>query len=160
MTTAYVICELCGATFLTTDDNQDYCHSCRARQAAPKSPRHQKSLENAKKQRTTAKFFGLKALKGSAKQKSWGETLRKECIEKLNAQHKSAVIELLTSELFQNASWWIDRRNAIQQVACDLEKAMILRDKCNAMHAAGESGNAEYNVLASKFEAVINSFKS
>lgn len=157
MTTAYVICELCGATFATNDDHQDFCPSCR--KAMPKSPRHQKSLDNAKKQRETAKFFGLKALKGSAKQKSWGETIRKQCIEKLNAAHKSAVIELLASELFQNASWWIDRRGEIQQIAWDLEKAMILRDKCNAMHAAGESRNAEYNELAKKFQAVIDSFK-
>lgn len=150
-----VICEICGSTYEShSEKDHDVCPSCSARQAAPKS------LDNAKKQRTTAKFFGLKALKGSAKQKSWGETIRKELIEKLNASHKDAVIELLASQLFQDAGWWIDRRNSLAKLASDLEKAMSLRNQCNAMHAAGESGNAEYNELADKFSAIIDSFKS
>ena len=156
-----VICEICGTTYEShSEKDNDVCPSCRARQAAPKSQRHQKSLDNAKKQRTTAKFFGLKALKGSAKQKSWGETIRKELIEKLNASQKDAVIELLASPLFADAGWWIDRRNGLAKLAADLEKALLLRDQCNAMHAAGESGSAEYNALAAQFQAIIDSFKS
>jgi hypothetical protein len=155
-----VICEICGSTYEShSAADHDVCQACTARHAQPKSPKHQKSLDNAKKQRSTAKFFGLKALKGSAKQKSLGETIRKELIEKLNNTHKDAVIELLASALFADAGWWIDRRNGLAKLAADLEKALVLRNQCNAMHANGESGSAEYNALAAQFEAIIALFK-
>ena len=153
-----VICELCGTTF-STISCVEICPSCMSNKATEK--RHQKTLDNAKKQRQIAKFIGLKALKGTAKQKSWAETIRKELIEKISkidSKETHKVFAILSAGVFMTADFWINRRNIIDQVQSDLYKAVELKDKANAMHAAGESGSAEYNEIASQYHAVIEKF--
>lgn len=157
-----IICELCGSTFKSSS-NVDICSKC-STSTGQKMPGEQKSLDNAKNMRQEAKSIGLKALVGSAKQKSWGETIRKQLIDNIkissivSQENGNAVYELLTSSLFQSAAFWIDQRNNLVELQFDLVKAAQLKSKANAMHANGESNTPEYYMIANQFESIIDKF--
>lgn len=68
----------------------------------------QKSLDNAKKQRAASTALGGKALTGSAKQKSWGETLRKDFLSKATPEQAEFILAAKTA---QSAKFWIESRD-------------------------------------------------
>lgn len=69
------------------------------------------SLDKAKNSRKLAKFFGGKALKGSAKQKSWGESIRNTILESNDLTFEQKEKLVVIGGFTQNASFWIDNRN-------------------------------------------------
>lgn len=68
----------------------------------------QKSLDNAKKQRAASTALGGNALTGSAKQKSWGETLRKDFLSKATPEQAEFILAEKTA---QSAKFWIESRD-------------------------------------------------
>lgn len=78
----------------------------------------QKALDNAADARSTAKLFGAKALTGSAKQKSWGEALRKAFIERV--QNEAVLDAMLTNNDAQKAKFWIETRELGHQMITDI----------------------------------------
>tara|TARA_Y100000588_G_scaffold394265_1_gene513828 strand:+ start:7296 stop:7808 length:513 start_codon:yes stop_codon:yes gene_type:complete len=60
--------------------------------------------DKIKEARATAKDFGGKALKGSAKQKNWGESIRAELLKKVNLELARV---LASHDIFENASAFI-----------------------------------------------------
>lgn len=64
---------------------------------------------NAKEARDVAKFFGGKALKGSAKQKEWAEKIRAEKLKTVSSEHAELICE--PDNLLQQAKVWIENRN-------------------------------------------------
>lgn len=157
-----VICELCGATFKSCL-NVAICSNCSsgAKRALPDD---QYSLNNAKRKRQEAKSVGLKALSGTAKQKSWGETIRKQLIDNINTsstvakEDGIAVYELLTSSIFKSAVFWIDQRSNLVELQLNLVKAVQLKSKANSMYANGESNSTEYHIVANQYQAIIDKF--
>lgn len=146
-----VICDKCGETFKTADTNQDYCASCRSA-SSNRTPGHRKALDNAKKSRKSASLVGLKALSGSAKQKSWGEAVRKTFIESLNDDR---TISFLNAATFAKAQFWIDNRNSLQQLQDNIISAIELKEKANALYAQGMVHTEEYQIVAANFHAAI-----
>ena len=154
-----VICELCGATHKSYLD-ENICSQCLPG-AERKLTDHQKSLYDAKINRHEANLVGLKALTGSAKQKSWGEIIRKQFIDNIakssiiTHEESIAVYVMLTSSIFKSAAYWIEQRNNLMGLELDLVKAVQLKSKANAMHAMGESNSAEYRIIADQYHAII-----
>lgn len=75
------------------------------------TPEHKAALAKAKASRQLAKFYGGKALTGSAKQKAWAEDIRQKFLESndLTDEEKE---ELITCGGFTNgAKFWIENRN-------------------------------------------------
>ena len=66
------------------------------------------SLKKAPVSRQDSKIFGGKALSGSAKQKSCGESLRKDFLSRLNNFEEAELV--VTAEIAQNAKFWIESR--------------------------------------------------
>ena len=147
----FVICDKCGETFKSADTTQDYCPSCRST-SSERTPEHQIALDNAKKARQTASFVGLKALTGSAKQKNWGEVIRKTFIESLNDDR---AIHFLTAATFAKAAFWIDNRDSLQQLQDNIKSAINLKEKANALNAQGLAHTEEYHIVAANFHDVI-----
>lgn len=98
-----VICEICGATFQTTSD-LEICGSCK--EGNRKTDKHTKEAQALRK---TAKEFGAKALKGTPKQKKWGENLRLDFI--ISANSIESVKILLCSPSLEKAKFWIENRD-------------------------------------------------
>lgn len=70
-----------------------------------------KALDKARESRKLAKFYGGKALTGSAKQKKWAEDIR-EIYLKSDALTDEQKIELVTCGGFTDtAKFWIENRN-------------------------------------------------
>ena len=106
-----VICEICGSTF-TTSSSSDACSHCKT-SSSKSSSKNSYSLNKAKEARKTASSNGLKALTGSDKQKSWGESIRKDFLASVSQE----AIYLLASSYFAKASFWIDNRNNLKQLS-------------------------------------------
>lgn len=66
--------------------------------------------EKTKNARKTAKGLGGKALKGTAKQKVWAETLRKDALSRIPGELAERV---LAEPRMQHAAWWIDNRGRL-----------------------------------------------
>lgn len=64
-----------------------------------------KALANAKNARQDSKLFGGKALTGSPKQKSWGETLRKAFLSKVTVEQAEQAVN---APIAQTAKFWIE----------------------------------------------------
>lgn len=158
------ICELCGSTFKSCT-SVEICSTC-SKGAGRKLPGTQKSLDDAKLIRQLATSIGLKALIGSAKQKSWGESIRKKLIENLSKSLTvskvdcTSIYAILTSPIFKFAKFWINWRNNLIELQEDLIKAVQLKDKANFMHANEDSNSAEYQVVADQYHAIIAKFES
>lgn len=74
-----------------------------------RSPGKQKALDNAARSRGAAKIFGLKALTGSARQKSWGEAMRKVFLEKVSDE--SVLTLMKANNDATKAKFWIETRS-------------------------------------------------
>lgn len=69
------------------------------------------SLEKAKTARKLAKFYGGSALTGTAKQKSWGESIREKIVKEspLSDEDKGKLVTI--GGFTQSASFWIENRD-------------------------------------------------
>jgi len=87
-----------------------------------------KEVKRAQESRKAAKALGGKALKGTAKQKSWAEDLRKRALSILTPVLAERV---LNSEAMQDATFWINNKNSVIDVKffmnffsnCDVNRA-------------------------------------
>lgn len=121
--------------------------------------KHNKRVERTIEERKVAKFIGLKALKGTAKQKSWGESIRKQFIEIIsdsseNSDDINDIYHVLTSQSFEKADFWIERRDNLQKFKTSLVKAVQLRRKANSMNPDTE----EYKLISNEYHSVISGF--
>lgn len=92
-------------------------------QAQVEKPKWRKeSIKKAAEARKTAHLYGGKALTGSVKQKSWGESIRKTFLERVC--DKEVIEVALNNPKFGKASFWIDNRN----LKVDEMINLILRD--------------------------------
>lgn len=94
----------------------------------------------AAKERTVAKTLGCKALKGSAKQKAWAESIRKAFLEKVESEHAFNMVQ--NSDMTAHAKFWIETRNLDQTV---LESAMHNLVEATAKANQIGFGNAGYD---------------
>lgn len=96
---------------LSYDPSANYGYTaapkCTARQEAARKI----SLDKAKEARKLAKFYGGKALTGSAKQKSWGESIRNDVLASsaLSDEEKEKLLQV--GGFTQTAGWWIDNKD-------------------------------------------------
>ncbi len=65
--------------------------------------------DKAKNARQVAKKQGCKALKGSPKQKAWGEDIRRKFVQ--NITDENAMLAITSSEMTAHAKFWIENRN-------------------------------------------------
>lgn len=82
--------------------------------------------------RKTAKFYGGKALKGTAKQKEWAEKLRFKVLasDDLSDEKK---LELAGSLIAGHSSFWIDSRNG--SPLAELDKAKLIESKVESINS-------------------------
>lgn len=81
------------------------------KKAKASDEKHQKALAKAKESRKLAKFYGGKALAGTAAQKKWAEDIRQQFLEsnELTDEQKK---ELVACGGFTNsAKFWIENRS-------------------------------------------------
>lgn len=81
--------------------------------------RKAKLLKEGKEARKINKTLGLNQLKGSAKQKAWGEKIRAEFVKTVSSEGALQFIE--SAEVAQHAKFWIETRAISDKT---LEKAM------------------------------------
>lgn len=104
------ICDICGNTVSFINEAQ-ICQDCLKLSAHEVRAKKQnaKAIKKAAEKRQTAKTLGLKALKGTAKQKAWGEELRAGF---LSITTSDLVFDFLqNSESPKHAKFWIENRN-------------------------------------------------
>lgn len=87
-------------TWLIHDEEKKLCRSCWEEEAK----------ENAKKAKKAAKESGLPALKGSAKQKKWAETIRAEKLAMLAGDPTMGAVWAWYAQNYTKAAEWIDAR--------------------------------------------------
>lgn len=127
--TDLIICEICGQTFQTTS-NTEICNACQ--KGAKKTDKNTKAAQALRK---TAKGIGAKALKGTAKQKKWGESLRLDFIN--SAKDLEAVKVLVCSASLETAKFWIENRDN-NNLESELVEILEITKKLNA----GEDADA------------------
>ena len=98
-----VICECCGTSF-ETSSNHEVCDTCLNTETRTRCVDSKTTAL-----RKTAKSLGAKALKGSAKQKKWAESIRENFI--LSAYDIEALKTYIVSPSFHTAKFWIENRN-------------------------------------------------
>lgn len=125
-----VICEICGTTFNTTS-NLEICSSC-----LNENKKTDKDTKAAQQLRTSAKDIGAKALKGTPKQKKWGESLRRDFIN--NASNVDSVKVLICSASLETAKFWIENR-VNDNLEADLVEILTITNMLNS----GQIANAD-----------------
>jgi hypothetical protein len=97
--------------------------------------KHKQALTKAKESRKLAKFYGGKALTGSAKQKKWAEDIRQTVLESsaLSDEQKTELIKL--GGFTNTAKFWINNRDKASKqfdadtIVAEYQKLVALRDK-------------------------------
>lgn len=105
--------------------------------------------------RKTAKFFGGKALTGSAKQKEWAEEIRAEKIQGM--REEDAILCCNPNGVLRTASAWINNREKssgefasfIKEQTTLYQAAKSAKD--NGQHNEYEQLAQEYNALTKKW---------
>lgn len=128
-----VICEICGTSFYT-EKSLEVCSLCLGIERI----RIDKDIKTAQSLRKTAKSLGARALKGTPKQKKWGERLRLNFIN--SAINIEAVKTLISSPSLETAKFWIENRNN-SSLEFDLSKILEITRNLNA--GAGKEGDIE-----------------
>lgn len=102
--------------------------------------KHEKALAKAKESRKLAKFYGGKALKGSAAQKKWAEDIRHKVLESsaLTDEQKSQLVKL--GGAADTAKFWINNKSLS---ASAFNPAKILEED----RKLGELYNKHYETL-------------
>lgn len=111
--------------------------------------------QKAREARHSAKFFGGKALLGSAKQKEWGEKIRSEKLGGMSEDQ--AVFACAPDGLGKHSKFWIENRERssreigafFERQKALLAKGMELRDRLDSAEYASVA--AEYNALTSEW---------
>lgn len=103
--------------WLIHDEEKKLCRSCWEEEAK----------EKAKKAKKAAKESGLPALKGSAKQKKWAETIRAEKLAMLAGDPTMGAVWAWYAQNYTNASEWIDARFMDKQ---QLKRNMEMKLRC------------------------------
>jgi len=132
--TGLVICEICGTSFYTTT-SLEVCASC-----LKGNKKTDKDTKVAQSMRADAKKLGAKALKGTPKQKKWGESLRCDFIK--NASDTEAIKALVCSSSLENAKFWIENRGNAHLEA-DLVEIMAITAALNSGKEADTTRRAE-----------------
>lgn len=90
--------------------------------------------------RETAKLMGLKALKGTMKQKKWAEDIRKNFLETV-ADDEDVYSFLSNTQVAQHSKFWIETRNiASAEIAEAMKTIIVATRKANEI----KKGNAGY----------------
>ena len=111
--------------------------------------------EKAKAARDIAKFFGGRALTGSAKQKEWAEKIRAEKLDGMSEEQAAMACD--PNGLLKTSKFWIDNRNQSGKDIGDfvmLQKALL--KQARSLQAAGKAEDyaataAQYNALTAKW---------
>lgn len=103
--------------------------------------KHKKALAKAKESRKLAKFYGGKALTGSAAQKKWAEEIRQNVLESsaLSDEQKIKLVTLVGPT--NTARFWINNKDKSPSV---FDPATILAED----HKLSELYQKHYNTLA------------
>lgn len=96
---------------LAYDSSANYGYSPTPKRTAKQEAARQISLNKAKEARKLAKFYGGKALTGSAKQKSWGESIRNDVLASSALTDEQKETLLQAGGFTQTAGWWIDNKD-------------------------------------------------
>jgi hypothetical protein len=97
--------------------------------------KNNQALAKAKESRKLAKFYGGKALTGSAKQKKWAEDIRQTVLESdaLSDEQKTELVKL--GGFTNTAKFWINNRDKsadkfdADTIVSDYKKLVALHDK-------------------------------
>lgn len=73
-------------------------------------PANKKALERAKEARNLAKFYGGKALTGTAKQKAWAEEIRNKVLSSNDLSEEEKISLVKIGGLAGTAKFWINNR--------------------------------------------------
>lgn len=103
--------------WLIHDEEKKLCRSCWEEEAK----------EKAKKAKKSAKENRLPALKGTAKQKKWAETIRAEKLDLLAEDPTMGAVWAWYAQNYTNASEWIDARFMDKQ---QLKRNMEMKLRC------------------------------
>lgn len=103
--------------------------------------KHEKALAKAKESRKLAKFYGGKALTGSAAQKKWAEEIRQKVLESsaLSDEQKAKLVTL--GGAANTAKFWINNKD---KSPAAFDAATILAED----RKLGELYNKHYDTLA------------
>ena len=118
---------------------------------ASATPKFTMSSE-AKSARAIAKFFGGKALAGTARQKNWAEKIRAEKIQNMDAD--AAVLIVDPNGLCVHSKFWIENR---AKSAAEFEKFVTTQKSLLKKHRSAGTKNeraviaGDYNALTSKW---------
>lgn len=138
-------CERCGSTVAHVNE-AEFCTLCAninfdiEEVVSKRSNTDDIALKRAAKSRKAAKLLGAKALKGSAKQKAWGEQLRSKFLA--FAENEKALEMVISSAITQTAKFWIETRDVENN---DLEVAFINLVEATAKANEIGAGNEGYD---------------
>lgn len=96
---------------LAYDPSANYGYTATPKRTPKQEAARQISLNKAKEARKLAKFYGGKALTGSAKQKSWGESIRNDVLASSALTDEQKETLLQAGGFTQTAGWWIDNKD-------------------------------------------------
>lgn len=140
---------------------KSYSEFTRYEKTSSEIKKHNKALEKAKESRKLAKFYGGKALTGSAAQKKWGEEIRQTILlsSELSDDNKTKLCALSVA---QSAKFWIDNRDKkanlfdVDVMVEEHRKLCLLYNKHN--NTLVRTASAQEKELARKeiYEALSN----
>ena len=98
------------------------------------SAKHEKALSKAKELRKLAKFYGGKALTGTAPQKKWGEEIREKVLlsSALSEEQKSELASI--GGVLGTAKFWINNRDKSPETF----KLAVIRTEYRKLHELSE----------------------
>lgn len=99
--------------------------------------------------REVAKFFGGKALTGTAKQKDWAEKIRASKLEEMTAEE--AVIVCNPTGIFTASKFWIENRN---RSASDIAAFAVRQKTLLAAFRKVARGTEEAERIAAEYNAL------
>jgi hypothetical protein len=128
-----------------------------AEAAAPKPIKKPTNKPSPKAQsaRATAKLFGGRALKGTAKQKEWGEKIREEKIKGMTEAQAELACD--PSGLLASAKLWIENREkSAREIGAFAEQQKALLATANDLRERGDAEGyaqaaAAYNALTQQW---------
>lgn len=116
---------------------------------------------SVKEYRDIAKFYGGKALTGTAKQKEWAEKLRADVLKSdaLSDEQKAELIAL--QGMLKTAKFWIDNRHIS---ASEFKKDALLKEDAETVKLINDNEDGLYSSYVREIEAakiaIYNKLKS
>lgn len=94
------------------DAKAGYADFVRTREKTPaEKAKHEKALKKAKESRKLAKFYGGKALTGTAKQKKWAEEIRQNVLESADLSDEQKTTLVTLGGYTSTAKFWINNKD-------------------------------------------------